>query len=329
MAGGTHRRHAVTRPATLEARQDVRRSEQRHLGEELETVLPPVPDSLRENLAFNLGGVDQAESWLAEALDRAGELVEQWRLDPVEVLSGGAFSLCLRCTGDQGEELVLKIPASLAGGAAEIAALRAWRGDGAARLLREDPQSSALLMNFLGRVGEGDYDLADVVDLAERLHVPPPDDYAFAEIEDNLTRRIQWARNRFDEAGYEQHRGDLALAEKLVLQLCAADRDPVLLHGDLQAKNLIVHVDELTAVDPMPVLGPALFDVAFWIAKSHHAHPTHTYVDQVAGLRPDLDAEALMRWTWALAVLENRPYIERGAEQRQEFIDGWRERALA
>ncbi|MFP5252435.1 MAG: aminoglycoside phosphotransferase family protein [Actinomycetes bacterium] len=288
------------------------------------TVLPPVPDSLRENLAFVLGA-ERAEAWLVGAVERARELAQQWRLLPQEVLTGGSFSLCLRCVDDAGAETVLKVPASREDGAAEIAALQAWSGDGAARVLRVDPESSSMLMDFLGRVGVGDYGLADIVDLAERLHRGCPDGFGFAEVHDNLDRRVDWARDRFTEAGYEHHLDDLRHAEKLVAELAAGAGEQVLLHGDLQAKNLIVRDGELVAVDPMPVLGPPLFDLAFWIAKSYHARPTRTYVDEVSRLRPGIDGGELLRWTWALAVLENRPYLARGAAARQEFIDEVRE----
>lgn len=285
--------------------------------------LPPIPDSLVENLAFNLGEA-AAVTWLEGAVLRARVLCREWELRPLQVLSGGSMSLCIKCAGTDGELLVLKIPAGLDGGAAEIAALRAWNGNGAARVIRTDRPTSAMLMNYLGEVGQGGYGLEDIVDLAERLHEGDPAGFPFGTVDDNLTRRIDWATDRFREDGYERHKGDLALAEKLVVDLVFTHDSPVLLHGDLQAKNLILSGDELTAVDPLPVLGPAIFDVAFWIAKSVHQHPTLFYVKRVAELRPALDVDALLRWTWALAVLENRPYIESGAVQRQEFIDGLR-----
>jgi streptomycin 6-kinase len=289
----------------------------------MDNDLPPIPDSLVENLAFNLGAA-AAATWLEGAVLRARVLCQEWELRPLQVLSGGSMSLCIKCAGPGGELLVLKIPASLDGGAAEIAALRAWGGNGAARVIRTDRATCAVLMNYLGEVGQGGYGLEDIVDLAERLHQGDPGGYDFGTVDDNLTRRINWATDRFQEDGYERHKGDLALAEKLVVDLVFTDDRPVLLHGDLQAKNLILSGDELTAVDPLPVLGPAIFDVAFWIAKSVHQHPTLFYVKRVAELRPELDVDALLRWTWALAVLENRPYIEAGAVQRQEFIDGLR-----
>jgi streptomycin 6-kinase len=286
--------------------------------------IPPIPASLIENLSFTLGEAE-ALAWLDRAVVHARALADAWQLRPVEVLSGGSMSLCVRCTGAEGEELVLKVPANVEAGAVEIAALRAWAGNGAARLLRDDPGTSAMLMNYLGRVGEGGYGVDDVVGLAERLHAGDPAGHPFDTVAGNLERRIGWAAERFSLDDYARHRDDLALAEKLVEELVHAESRHVLLHGDLQAKNLIVSGSDLTAVDPMPVLGPALFDVAFWIAKSVHAHPTVRYVERVASLRPDLDAAALLAWTWALAVLENRPYITAGAEQRQQFIDELRE----
>ena len=289
----------------------------------MENDVPPIPASLVENLAFNLGEAEAA-SWLEGAVVRARVLIQEWRLRPVQVLSGGSMSLCIKCEGSDGELLVLKIPANIDGGAAEIAALKAWNGNGAARVLRTDRATSAMLMNYLGEVGQDGYGLDDIVDLAERLHQGDPGGYEFETVDANLTRRINWATDRFREDGYERHQGDLALAEKMVVDVVFSEEQHVLLHGDLQAKNLILSGDELTAVDPLPVLGPALFDVAFWIAKSVHEKPMLHYVDRVAELRPSLDADALLRWTWALAVLENRPYLVIGAERRQEFIDGLR-----
>jgi streptomycin 6-kinase len=294
-------------------------------GIHMEHDVPPIPASLVENLAFILGE-SEAVAWLEDAVRLARALADAWELRPVEVMSGGSMSLCVRCEGVDGEQLVLKIPADVAAGTAEIAALRAWGGNGAARVLREDAASSSMLMNYLGRVGEGRYGLEDVLALADRLHGGDTTGYAFGSVEGNLSRRIAWAAERFRGDVNASHRDDLALVEKLVDSLVHAEPRQVLLHGDLQDKNLIVSGSELTAVDPMPVLGPGLFDVAFWIAKSVHEHPTLQYVERVTSLRPELDADALLGWTWALAVLENRPYITAGADRRQQFIDRLRER---
>jgi streptomycin 6-kinase len=293
-------------------------------------AVPPIPESLRENLAYTLGDLE-ADRWLAHAVENAAELLAEWDLVPEQVLSGGSESLCIKCDDAEGRPTVLKLPASQAGGAAEIAALHSWGGEGAARVLRQDDARCAVLMNFLGWVGDAGFDLEDVLDLAGRLHAAPVDRYPFPPLEQNLARRIGWAVDRFREPGNEPQQEDLDRAQKLLGELLADAGDPadgVLLHGDLQAKNLILAGSRLTAVDPLPVLGPPVFDVAFWCAKSVHEESVSAYLDRVRGLRPELDGEALVRWTWAIAVVENRPGVPRGAVRRQWFIDDLREEVL-
>ena len=285
--------------------------------------VPPVPDSLLEDLVFSLGE-SGARVWLAQAVAAAEDLMAQWGLEPHEVLTGGSMSLCIKCEGTDGADLVLKIPANVTGGATETAALRAWGGNGAARLLREDTATSAMLMNFLGRVGEGSYGVADIVDLAARLHAADPSGHPFGPIEENLARRVGWARDRFAVTGDVKHLDDLASTEKMMADLVSVQERQVLLHGDLQAKNLIVHVDELTAVDPMPTLDrPSSTSRSGSPRASTAIRPCPTST-RSPGCGLTSTARRLLRWTSALAVLENRPYLARGREQRQEFIDGLR-----
>lgn len=285
--------------------------------------VPPIPESLRENLAYGLGEVE-AERWLRHAVGRAEELFEAWDLVPQQVLSGGSESLCVKCEGPDGDS-VLKLPASVTSGAAEVAALRAWAGDGAARVLREEPGESAMLMNWLGWVGEGDFTVAEVLDLADRLHAADPSAYAFPAVETNLARRRAWAGERFAEAGDEQARADVDVAEKILAELLYDADRPVLLHGDLQPKNVIVSDEGLAVVDPMPALGPAVFDLAFWVVKCSQAHPLPQCQEEVLALRPDVDGEALQRWAWCLAVLESRPYLGEANRWRTQFIDSVRD----
>lgn len=284
-------------------------------------AVPAIPDSLRENLAYGLGEAE-AEVWLADAVRRAEALFDAWALEPEQVLTGGSESLCVKCTGHDGDT-VLKLPASVPGGAAEIAALRAWDGDGAARVVRDEPSQSAMLMNFVGWVGEGSYSLAAVLDLADTLHAADRAAYAFPPLEANLARRIAWARDRFQEVEDDEALADVDQAEKLLADLAGEldDGDPVLLHGDLQPKNFIVGDDGgLVIVDPLPAIGPALFDVALYVVKCRADHPLTTCQQEVLALRPGLDADRLRRWCWALAVLESRPYLGDLNARRVEYI---------
>lgn len=287
-------------------------------------AVPAIPDSLRENLAYGLGE-EEAERWLADAVRRAEALFDAWDLEPEQVLSGGSESLCVKCEGAEGP-CVLKLPASLSGGADEIAALRAWGGDGAARVLRDEPAQSAVLMDFLGWVGEGSWTLADVLDLAGRLHAADASSFAFPTLDGNLARRTAWAHQRFEESGDDQARADVAAAEKLVAVLCDDGSPPVLLHGDLQPKNLIVSAAGLAVVDPLPAVGPAMFDIALYVVKGSQDQPLAECQAEVLALRPDLDGDALERWCWALAVLESRPYLGPANNARMHYIQEFRGR---
>jgi streptomycin 6-kinase len=283
--------------------------------------VPPVPDSLRENLAYGLG-VEESERWLAYAVTRAEALFGTWELVPEQVLAGGSESLCVKCTGPDGDT-VLKIPANVASGAAEVAALRAWAGNGAARLLRADPTDNAMLMNFLGWVGVGSFAAADVLDLADRLHGADPSGHAFGSVARNVDRRVAWAEERFSDTGHARDLADVAVAEKLLAELLYDD-EQVLLHGDLQPKNLIVSDHGLTVVDPMPALGPALFDVALWMVKCSDEHVLAELQAEILRLRPALEADRLLRWAWSLAVLESRPYLGSKNDHRETFITEFR-----
>ncbi len=286
--------------------------------------VPPVPGALLEDLEYTLGPA-HARRWLEEAKTTAGRLIHEWDLVPLSVLTGGAESLCVHCRSAEGQELVLKVPASVRGGAAESAALQAWAGDGAPGLVRSDEDSSTMLMEFVGRSSRERWELVEVVDLVRRLHGADSTGHAFGSVADNLERRIRWARTRFETAGAQQQLEDLARAESLLDDLLETPGRTVLLHGDLQVKNLI-RSTTLTAIDPMPTLGPEIFDVAFYLAKSGVPDAGPTPVPDACSLRPDLDLDTLMRWTWCLSVLENRPAVERGRVRRQAFIDGLRAR---
>ena len=52
----------------------------------MENDVPPIPASLVENHAFNLGEAEAA-SWLEGAVVRARLLIQEWRLRPVQTLS--------------------------------------------------------------------------------------------------------------------------------------------------------------------------------------------------------------------------------------------------
>lgn len=108
----------------------------------------------------------------------ASEVIAEWGLtqDGVPVL--GSYAVVVPVRDAHGTPLVVKLaPAGDADGAGEIAALKAWRGQGAVRLERADPRRRVLLLERLGDhdlSALGDLEACEVVGrLCRRLHRPP------------------------------------------------------------------------------------------------------------------------------------------------------------
>jgi streptomycin 6-kinase len=246
---------------------------------------PPVPD--RRALAAL--GIDDAAIALREALDGeparrflaalpalVRECTTELGLRDPELLPGGVLSAVLRCVRvADGAPVVLKLTAPQdVAVPAEAAALSAWAGNGACRLLWSAPDGHALLLCAIvpgtavsPRDEAGDVDRAAA--LLHRLHLAAAE--APAAIPDARTE-LDW---RFARAaallGGPSHarpwisRERLGQAHADALALHAGCEDRRLLHGDFLDKNLLLDgAGEWWAIDPRPCLGDPCLDGAFW-----------------------------------------------------------------
>lgn len=90
------------------------------------------------------------EGWVRSVGATAGALLERWslRVDGEPFDARHALVIPVRDADD--EARVLKVALPDEDGAGEIAALKAWDGRGAARLLRADPRARGMLLERLG-----------------------------------------------------------------------------------------------------------------------------------------------------------------------------------
>jgi streptomycin 6-kinase len=138
----------------------------------------------------------------------------------------------------------------------EPEALERWGGNGAVRLLRQDPISRALLEE---RALPGD----DISEL--------PEDEATAIAVDIATRLWVTAREPFRWIGdhvprWMDNEGDtplMPLARELWATL-EPGRD-WLVHGDFHHHNILRHGDRFVAIDPKPYLADREYDVYTWL----------------------------------------------------------------
>lgn len=282
-----------------------------------------LPEELVIAVEANLGKLAGRE-WLIFASASANEYSEAWSVSLDTVLTGGALSLCVAGTDAMGNRVVMKIPSDIESGRKEIAALSAWNGLGCPKVVETDARSSVFLMEYLPSAVET-IKADDLFILAQALHENIPFSQSdFPDLKENVEMRVNWAVERFSALEFSMHRPDLAIAAQICQKLMDTTRVRTLLHGDFQRKNLLMTPRGLRTLDPYPCFGDPIFDAAFWLALDYHDHPIGDVLYQYPAALESVEFQRFLCWTWAISVIENRPYQKRGAEERQAFIERFR-----
>ena len=137
----------------------------------------------------------------------------------------------------------------------EADALERWSGDGAVRLLRQDPRRHALLLeratpgSDLAALAE-DEACSVALEVTDRLWKPASTPFRW--IGDHVPHWLDDA----ERAG----RPLAPLARSLYATLAVGSA--TLVHGDLHHHNVLAHGPRHVAIDPKPMLGEPEFDVA-------------------------------------------------------------------
>jgi streptomycin 6-kinase len=241
----------------------------RALSAEVEVVVPAELAELHEKYSGEAGRV-----WIAGLPALAASYLERWQLAIDGRVASGAVALIIPVVCPDGSKAVLKLQPVDDETGGEPAALQAWAGRGAVRLLEHDPISGAMLLERL----DASRDLNTV-----------EDDLAAAKIIAQLLVQL----NSVAAPAGLRHLTDVAAAtlagtpdairlvedpdERRLLITCAArfeelitDRiDNRLLHWDLHYFNTLSTLDgvgEWKAIDPKPLAGDPGFELlpALW-----------------------------------------------------------------
>ena len=259
-------------------------------------------------------GWDDAE---VEIASRLGACKRRWDLQGGSRLGGGFRCDVFACSAAGGEEVVVKLTATLEEARLEAAALASWAQTGAAvRLIDADIRYGALLLERIrpGTPLPGGDDPASIkaaAGLLSRLHLAADGELPFPALEDIYVRLESHAR---DDAEFEQRTsGDpprgaagikrLGMARAAAMKLCATTERTVLLHGDFLDKNLLRFGEGYVAIDPIPRIGDPCADAGFFAA----CHPPATTILQRAGAVAEhmgLDRHRALRWAAVWAVLQ-------------------------
>lgn len=231
-------------------------------------------------LARNVAAVwgEDGRRWLTGLLETLARTARDWQL----TLDGGTYELSYHyvtpVTCADGTPAVLKLGVPSGGSLrTEAAALRAWAGRGAVRLLRADLDRGALLLERAepgGRLRElvptRDTEATSAAAaILRQLAVPPPPDCPLPDLSTLLD----------DLDGYVARHGDggplpgdlVQRAAGLMRELCASAPARVVLHGDLHQDNILrAEREPWLAIDPHGFVGDPGYEVG---ALLHNPEP--------------------------------------------------------
>ncbi len=240
----------------------------------------------------------QARAWLDEAPGIAQSWARKWHFTVEAPLAGGSVSVVLSVKRADAPAVLKLAPPWSRWSQEEAAALRAWNGHGAAALLAASDNARALLLE---RVWPGDSadnmtaeDLATLLTKLSRPAVPP-----------GMPSLIDALRLRFDRATENRHGllspEQLARARHGAIDLAQTLQGPPLLcHGDLQSKNILVSTDRgLLVIDPNPCAGQSVYDAALWALTQLPVADTPERAFAITALL-GLREEEVLRWVTLL-----------------------------
>jgi streptomycin 6-kinase len=180
-------------------------------------------------------------------------------------------------------------------------ALEFWNGDGAVRLLREDPARRALLIERarpgtdISELPENDA-TAIAVDIGDRLWRPANEPFRW--IGDHVPRWLDEPEPS-DSGGNQE---SVPYARSLYESL-SVDR-AVLIHGDFHHHNILDAGDRYVAIDPKPMLGEPEFDVAsyLWNPLGHEVERQAIERRLAAFAEIGLSQERMRAWSFIRGV---------------------------
>jgi streptomycin 6-kinase len=273
-----------------------------------------VPRVLSDN-AVQVWG-DGGRRWLAELPTVLDAVRREWGVEVGEIYPL-SFHWVARARRSDGTPVVLKLgPPGPGHLAQEAAALAAYRGDGAVRLLAHDRARGALLLEraepgALARElvpGRDEDATAAAVGVLRRLHAAPVPE---AGLPDLHTLRRDFVDHLARYPGDDRlPRGLVVAALTLFDELCASTPRRVVLHGDLHHDNILRSDQEgWLAIDPHGWAGDPGFDAGPLL---HNPDPDRRdatllalvprRVEQLAdGL--GLPSERITRWGFVAAML--------------------------
>ena len=225
-----------------------------------------IPPALTRNAGVAWG--EEGQRWLAALPDLVDDVARRWSLTVGEPYTL-SFHWVAPVTDASGRPAVLKLgPAGPGHLRDETAALRAFDGRGAVRLLAEDADRGVLLLERAepgtlardlltggGPLHERDAEAtAAIAGVADRLHQTAQPGFGLPDVASQRVAFPQYLRT-FGDSG-PLPRSFVEQADRLFGELCAERTRTVVLHGDLHHDNVLrAEREPWLAIDPHGLVG--------------------------------------------------------------------------
>jgi streptomycin 6-kinase len=279
--------------------------------------------------------------WLRALPGLLARLAERWSLTLEAPFPAIELNYVAPARRADGQPCVLKVSRYVGETRNEIAALRLWGGEGAARLLDADPDAGALLVERL-EPGTMLVDLAASDDVAatavaagvlRQLWRPAPEQPEAAGLRPLESWCAAYDRNRaalsrgadgFPAALFER-------ADALRRDLLASTAAPVVLHGDVHHYNLLrAERADWLAIDPKGLAGDRCFDVCQFFRNPKRPVPTTVNRRRLDVFCAELGLDRARARDWCLVhgVLDACWSFEDGADWRARVADAEETRAF-
>ena len=221
-----------------------------------------LPQSFAASASRNM---PRGSAWIETLPEAFAACVDRWELTHWAMCDGLGSNLVGTARSRAYGDVVLKVEGPHETRHTEPAALLAYDGRHACRLLDVHEDVGALLLErvipgtMLKSVGDPETQLAIGTDLVVNLPVPPPDTTTFPSYADWIERAFGIARDSASPdpsmlAFMEEAEDDFA-------NVLLVDPSQVLLHGDLHHENIVRGPGGTwKAIDPQGVIGPACLE---------------------------------------------------------------------
>jgi streptomycin 6-kinase len=244
------------------------------------------------------------DPWIDELPDIVESCVERWSLDLGEPWTNSVASLTMPAASD-GVDVVLKIGIPDREGEFEGEALRRHAGDGAVRLLDEDPTRRAMLLERcrpgtpLTALGAGAA-LDVLIALLPRLWIPAGG--PFRSLEDEAADLVVEMRAHWERTGRRVDRRLIDAAAESLGDLGATQGGKVLVNQDLHADNVLAAEREpWLLIDPKPLIGEREFGVASIVRGRELGHSRTDVLHRLDRLSAELGLDRERARLWSMA----------------------------